>query len=145
MGVAFATVRKAYAPVAPPSKVAPNDSGGRRFDGDRVNPDFIRRGQRGGQGSLAPGCDEGYGGGMLDLCLAEQCSSLIRELYKVMIDIAFRFFFEYPSVMVVSLYYFFLSESSPFPKESRTSYLSGPCTSVLDNEMNPLGLLDNDF
>lgn len=104
MGVAFATVRRAYAPVASPSKIASNDSGGRRFDGDRVNPDFIRRGQNGGHESLAPGCDEGYGGGMLDLCLAEQCSSLIRELYKVMIDVAFQVFCEYPWVIIAILY-----------------------------------------
>lgn len=36
-----------------------------------------------GQGWLSPGCNHGFGGGTLDLCLAEQCSSLLRELYKV--------------------------------------------------------------
>ncbi|CAN0450581.1 unnamed protein product, partial [Ectocarpus sp. 12 AP-2014] len=35
-----------------------------------------------GQGWLPPGCNHGFGGGTLDVCLAEQCRSLLRELYK---------------------------------------------------------------
>ncbi|CAM9123344.1 unnamed protein product [Choristocarpus tenellus] len=37
---------------------------------------------RGGKGALlVPGCAQGFGGGMVDMCLADQCASLLRELY----------------------------------------------------------------
>lgn len=79
LGVLFATVRRAYAPVSVPSRES-----AREREDDRVNSEFASiRDRQHSQGSLVPGCDEGFGGGLLDLCLAEQCSSLIRELYEV--------------------------------------------------------------
>lgn len=35
------------------------------------------------EGLLIPGCGTGYGAGLLDLGLADQCSTLLRELFKV--------------------------------------------------------------
>lgn len=85
VGVLFSTVRHAYS--TPPSLPgnAPSDSAGTvdtgagMYVGNDSAKDQISR----GQGWLAPGCNHGFGGGTLDVCLAEQCRSLLRELYKV--------------------------------------------------------------
>lgn len=78
VGVLFSTVRHAYSSPAPLPGSMPLENG---------TPVGIAsdRGQSHSEGRhlLAPGCDDGFGGGVLDLRLAEQCSSLLRELYKV--------------------------------------------------------------
>lgn len=86
LGVLFATVRRAYAPVSlPERKAAGHDREEGRAEAERCSPEGRSRvATRLGKGMLSPGCDQGFGIGALDLCLAEQCSSLIRELYKVM-------------------------------------------------------------
>lgn len=78
VGVLFSMIRQAYSPpvTLPGSLPSENDE-----SSDRKS--VKGQGRSRGQGLLAPGCDEGFGGGMLDLCLAEQCSSLLRVLYKV--------------------------------------------------------------
>lgn len=78
VGVLFSMIRQAYSPpeTLPGSLPSENDES---FDRKSVKG----QGRSRRQGLLAPGCDEGFGGGMLDLCLAEQCSSLLRVLYKV--------------------------------------------------------------
>lgn len=91
VGVLFSTVRHAYSspPSLPGSVPLENattvDTGPEINLGcDGVGCDLARdQSHSRGQCWLAPGCDDGFGGGMLDLCLAEQCSSLLRELYKV--------------------------------------------------------------
>lgn len=76
VGVLFSTVRHAYSSPAPLPGSMP------------LAVDIASaRGQSNSKGRhlLAPGCDHGFGGGVLDLRLAEQCSSLLRELYKVLL------------------------------------------------------------
>lgn len=92
VGILFSTVRHAYSspPSLPGSVPLENaktaDSTGSEtnlgcdaFGCDLTTDQSHSRGQR----WLAPGCDDGFGGGMLDLGLAEQCSSLLRVLYEV--------------------------------------------------------------
>ncbi|CAM9107710.1 unnamed protein product, partial [Ectocarpus fasciculatus] len=86
VGVLFSTVRHAYStPPSLPGKT-PSDSAGTVDTGAGMHlgndsaKDQSSRGQR--QGWLSPGCNHGFGGGTLDVRLAEQCSSLLRELYK---------------------------------------------------------------
>lgn len=78
VGVLFSTVRHAYSSPAPLPGSMPLESE------TPVNSSSAR-GQIHSKRRhlLAPGCDYGFGGGVLDLRLAEQCSSLLRELYKV--------------------------------------------------------------
>lgn len=78
VGVLFSTVRHAYSSPAPlPESLPPED--GNMTDGASAGGQSNNKGQH----LLAPGCDYGFGRGVLDLRLAEQCSSLLRELYKV--------------------------------------------------------------
>lgn len=91
VGVLFSTVRHAYSspPSLPGSVPFENektgDSGSESIVGcDGVGCDLTGdENHSRGQCWLAPGCDDGFGGGMLDLGLAEQCSSLLRVLYEV--------------------------------------------------------------
>lgn len=91
VGVLFTTIRQAYGPpVALPGGTTVNgaDAVDAQASGNLIGEtvtgtsDKKQRNSR-GHALLAPGCDKGFGGGMLDLCLAEQCSWLLRELYKV--------------------------------------------------------------
>lgn len=78
VGVLFSTIRQAYSPPMSLPESLPSE------DAESSDWKSVKEHSRSrGQGLLAPGCDEGFGGGMLDLCLAEQCSSLLRVLYKV--------------------------------------------------------------
>ena len=91
VGVLFSSMRRAYSPpVSAPVSPAPESVGGvdarmggasRRDDYDDSSANGHRRGR--GQGLLHPGCDQGFGVGTLDLCLAEQCGAVLRVLYKV--------------------------------------------------------------
>lgn len=94
VGVLFSAVRRAYAPVSLLGDNAENGhphgstfesrgDGGIEVGG--ISSDAMRgQRRRGHLGSLLPGCGEGFGGGLLDLCLADQCGSLLRELFKVL-------------------------------------------------------------
>lgn len=91
VGVLFSSMRRAYSPpVSVPVSPAPENVSGvdarvggasRRDDCDDSSANGHRRGR--GQGLLHPGCDQGFGVGTLDLCLAEQCGAVLRVLYKV--------------------------------------------------------------
>ncbi|CAM9363981.1 unnamed protein product [Discosporangium mesarthrocarpum] len=77
VGVLLMAVRRAYAVPPPPRQE------------NLVTPPSSKPGSsaswnvRDGKGAvLAPGCGEGFGGGLADLCLADQCAGLLRELYK---------------------------------------------------------------
>lgn len=83
-------MRRAYSPLsvatspalASVSGVDARGGGVSRRDGlDDSSANSHRRGR--GQGLLHPGCDQGFGAGTLDLCLAEQCGAVLRVLYKV--------------------------------------------------------------
>lgn len=78
VGVLFSTVRHAYSSPAPLPGSVP-------LEKEKPVDTASARGQSHSNGHhlLGPGCDYGFGGGVLDLRLAEQCSSLLRELYKV--------------------------------------------------------------
>lgn len=91
VGVLFSTIRHAY---SPPSCLAGSETSEDNENVDRGanshsgreganHSEVAGRSHAVGQDWLAPGCDNGFGGGVLDLRLAEQCSSLLRELYKV--------------------------------------------------------------
>lgn len=94
MDVLFSTIRAAYSP--PPSLAEGSTSTLERIDAADAQPGssmgndiFNSNSLKGqlhsrGQDALSPGCNEGYGGGMLGFYLAEQCGSLLRELYKVL-------------------------------------------------------------
>lgn len=97
VGVLFSTVRRAYGPVSLPGDVTID--GASAFDAyssafvvrgpgcterESVSFDSVpEQGRSGDEGLLTPGCGKGFGAGVLDLCLADQSSSLLRELYKV--------------------------------------------------------------
>lgn len=99
VGVLFSTIRHAYAPpVSLPERAEPGDGKtvGARASSDGSRNSFSHKSTRGhhlrrGRSLLHPGCDQGFGGGMLDLCLAEQCGSLLRELYKVLSPLEYGF------------------------------------------------------
>lgn len=78
VGVLFSTVRYAYSSPTPLAGSVPQEN-------EQPFDIASARGQSHSKGHqlLAPGCDYGFGGGVLDLRLAEQCSSLLRVLYKV--------------------------------------------------------------
>lgn len=77
VGVLFSTVRHAYSSPAPLPGSMP-------LENETPVDTASDTGQSHKQHDLlAPGCDYGFGRGVLDLRLAEQCSSLLRELYKV--------------------------------------------------------------
>lgn len=81
VGVLFSTVRHAYS--SPPplpgsgSVALEKENAQQPIDLDSTKEKEQSRIR------LSPGCDRGFGGGILDLRLAEQCSSFLRELYKV--------------------------------------------------------------
>lgn len=91
VGVLFSSIRRAYSPpVSAPVSPAPESVTGvdarvggasRRDDCNDSSANGHRRGR--GRGLLHPGCDQGFGVGALDLCLAEQCGAVLRVLYKV--------------------------------------------------------------
>lgn len=98
MGVLFSTVRRAYGSVSLSGDATVVDGAG-TFD--TYSSAFVVRGGAGTEregGSfdsvleqrcseerelLIPGCGTGFGAGLLDLGLADQCSTLLRELFKV--------------------------------------------------------------
>ncbi|CAM9591597.1 unnamed protein product, partial [Scytosiphon promiscuus] len=88
VGVLFSTIRYAYSPplslagseeLEEDEKVDRDVNG---YPGRGGANDSMEQGRGVGQRWLVPGCDSGFGGGVLDLRLAEQCNSLLRELYK---------------------------------------------------------------
>ncbi len=74
VGVLFSTVRHAYSS-PPPLRESVTLENAQPIEFDSAKDQSHSR--------LSPGCDRGFGGGILDLRLAEQCSSFLRELYKV--------------------------------------------------------------
>eukprot|EP00903_Cladosiphon_okamuranus_P019656 g18070.t4 len=77
VGVLFSTVRHAYSSPGPlPGSTSLKD------EPPVDTASAWGQSHSKGRHLLAPGCDHGFGGGALDIRLAEQCSSLLRELYK---------------------------------------------------------------
>lgn len=97
VGILFSTVRRAYGPVSLPGDGTSDGvgafdvycssfqvRGGGSTEREGVSVDSATEQRCSGDlGLLTPGCGKGFGGGLLDLCLAEQASVLLRELYKV--------------------------------------------------------------
>lgn len=74
VGVLFSTVRHGYS--SPPPLAG-------SVTLENAQPVGLYSAKEQSHSRLSPGCDDGFGGGILDLRLAEQCSSFLRELYKV--------------------------------------------------------------